>query len=182
MSPDDPRHGSVSGYGQHHKTATLPACDPCKAAMARYQNHRTLMLMRGESSTVLALGTIRRIRALVAIGWPMPALSERLGTASPQSVQNLVRKPGDTRILRSTAEKIAALYDELHMLPGPSPISATRAARKGWAPPLAWDDIDDASEVPTGFRVCAAPGCAGNVRANGLCSNCNQNRARRLAS
>ena len=171
MSPDDPRHGTVAGYGQHHKTATLPACGPCKAAMARYQNARVLMEMRGERATVPAVGTIRRIQALVCMGWSMPTLSQRLGAAQPQTIQNLARKPHDARIRVATAEKIRALYDELSMLHGPNRVGAARAASKGWAPPLAWDDIDDPDERPTGHKVCQNPECALEATRKGLCLN-----------
>lgn len=169
MTPDDKRHGTVAGYGQHHKTATLPACKPCKAAMARYQNKRVLREMRGERATVPAVGTIRRIQALVCMGWSMPTLSERLGAARPQTIQNLARKPHDAQIRVATAEKIRGLYDELSMLHGPNRVGAARAITKGWAPPLAWDDIDNPHEKPTGFKVCGAPDCADEIAYRGLC-------------
>ena len=57
-------------------------------------------------------------------------------------------------VRRSTAERIAALYDRWCMTPGPA---ATRnramAVRRGWAPPLAWNNIDDPDEQPRGVRA-----------------------------
>lgn len=180
MSPDDPRHGTVAGYGQHHKTGTLPACDACKRAVAKYQANRELMKMRGQSHTVAARGTIRRIQALVALGWPMPLLSQRLGAAQPQTIQNLARKPHDARIRVATAAKISALYEELSMTIGPSTVSAARARNKGWLPPLAWDDIDNDREPASRKRPCSAPGCARRVVARGVC-NTHYNEFRRAA-
>lgn len=182
MLPDDPRHGSVAGYARHHKTGTLPACDPCKAAMARYQNRRELMAMRGDRATVPARGTVRRIRALVAIGWPMPMLSERLGAATPQTIQNLSRKPPGARIQVATARKINDLYVDLCMTPGPSRISATRARNKGWIPPLGWDDIDRDPEPATRAVPCIRKGCAGGVVALGLCRTHYNAQAREKAA
>lgn len=163
MLPDDPRHGSVAGYSQHRKSGDIPACDSCKAAVAKYQANRDLMRMRGQSHTIPAIGTVRRIQALVRMGWPMPVLSERLGAATPQTIQNLARKPR-ARIRVATAQKIAALYDELAMTPGPSRVSATRARNRGWPAPLAWDDIDNPNERPQGTDVCSAGDCANKAR------------------
>jgi hypothetical protein len=54
-------------------------------------------------------------------------------------------------VRRNVAEAILALYDDLSMTPadGPGAWRALSDARKhGWAPPLAWDDIDDPNETP----------------------------------
>lgn len=88
-------------------------------------------------------GMTRRLRALVAIGYTETELAERLGVA----VANLNRwvSLGRETVLSSSAEAVAALYAELEMTPrtGPAARRARRLAeRRGWLPPLAWDDID----------------------------------------
>lgn len=97
-------------------------------------------------NAVPVLGTARRIRALVAIGHPMVELGARMGWPK-QNVSRVARMLCPT-ILLANAEKWAAIYDELSMIPGSCVRSRLHAQRLQWGPPLAWDDIDDPDEVP----------------------------------
>lgn len=95
-----------------------------------------------ESAVIDPTGTVRRIRALQAMGWPLREIGERCGIAT----QNLgTIASGGRGVYASTAARIAKVYDELSMTPGPSNRSRTIARTRGWLPPLAWDDdaIDD---------------------------------------
>lgn len=83
---------------------------------------------------------VRRLRALIAIGWTLEALSEPTGQS--MTTLSAIARGATTWMLGSTARTIADAYDALSNTPGPSPIARRRAARLGWAPPLAWDDID----------------------------------------
>ena len=100
-------------------------------------------------------GTVRRIQALVAIGWSQNRLAEMLGMnrsnfgSFMNADQCTVRK----------ALAVRDLYDERWNEPQTgtewhSKTSATRsrnhAKARGWAPPLAWDDdtIDDPDAQP----------------------------------
>ena len=62
-----------------------------------------------------------------------------------------------SRITVKTARTVSAMYDRLSMQPAPESITAARtrlwASRKGFAPPLAWDDetIDDPMAEPAGL-------------------------------
>lgn len=159
MSPDDPRHGTTAGYNAHRYQGEK-ACRGCKAAAATYFARREMALARGETYTVAARGSIRRIRALVAIGWSMEHQAARLGLKK-QAIQNFAVKSPDTRIRVTTAKRYSDLFDELHMTPGPSDKAREIAVRKGWAPPLAWEDIDsdeapDMSAIPRGRRRAVA--------------------------
>ena len=87
------------------------------------------------------VGTRRRIEALHAVGWSGAELGRRLGVTC-QAVYHL---RGDQPIFPGTAERVAALYDELwNAPPVGTQVRKTRnwAARNGWLPPLAWDDAD----------------------------------------
>jgi hypothetical protein len=137
----DPRHGKVAGY-----MAACP-CAPCRAAKTRYEKWRRV---HGQPLRINSLPTQRRIRALAAIGWPFSELSRHLGFRGKEYPQQLLRRP---RVNVATARKVADLYDRLSMTPGPSQEARTRAAAKGWAPPLAWDDIDDPHETPQGVQL-----------------------------
>ncbi len=93
-------------------------------------------------SVVDPTGTVRRIRALQAIGWTLAEIASRIGWAT----NNLGTLTSGYRACNAeTAAKIRAVYDELSMTPGPSARSRYWAQKRGWLPPLAWndDDIDD---------------------------------------
>lgn len=99
-----------------------------------------------DARDVDATGTVRRLRALVAIGWPIAHLAKRLGMYDT-AVGNIAR--GELAQVRATtAENVAALYRELCRLPGPSQRARIDARKKGWHGPLAWDDIDNPAEEP----------------------------------
>jgi hypothetical protein len=95
-------------------------------------------------------GTRRRLRALVALGWPARHLGDRLGFSSRTNWYLTSPDIVDAAPVRaSTRDAVRGLYDELSFtLPPPSRF-ATRARNlataRGWRPPLAWDDetIDD---------------------------------------
>lgn len=152
MNPDDPRHGSYAGAVAHY-LSRVPTCQPCKEAAATYRRNRRarLYLARSASLEVNPTGSVRRIQALVAIGHSMRTIDERMGWAWGTTSRFIVA--GHKTTHRTTALKIAAVYDELCMST-PTGTYALRnrrlAARKGWSPPLAWDDIDDPDERPKG--------------------------------
>lgn len=89
-------------------------------------------------------GTTRRLQALVAIGYSETALAERLGM-NVGNLSPLVIGKRDV-VLSDTAARVAALYNELSLTPliGKRADQARALARRrGWVPPLAWDDIDN---------------------------------------
>lgn len=104
---------------------------------------------------VPAIGTRRRIRALLAIGWTHAEQQARSGILTAVTVS----QAGEW-VTRATADAVKALYDELAMTPGPSVRTRARAARLGYAPPLAWDDstIDDPAGTPDIGEVARTPG------------------------
>ncbi len=105
---------------------------------------------RGPVRRVSRIGTVRRLRALAAIGWRWQDIAAARGFGTWQAVQDLaIREQGGIMDV-STANEIAALYHRLSGTPGPSERTRRRSAAKGWAPPLAWDDdtIDDPDAVP----------------------------------
>ncbi|NUP42355.1 MAG: hypothetical protein HOY76_36320 [Streptomyces sp.] len=101
-----------------------------------------------------AAGTVRRLQALVAAGWPVLHIAAELGMF-PTHVSHLMRMSVTT--LR-TARRVAAVYDRLWNIDpathGATPKGTLRArnlaAASGWAPAAAWDDdtIDDPAAHP----------------------------------
>lgn len=94
-------------------------------------------------------GTVRRIQALMAIGYSHSDLASR-GVDS----RNLLNQQGRW-VTRTTHDHVAARYRELSRRPGPTPRAAREAAKRGYLGPAAWDNIDrdpepDRTEVTDG--------------------------------
>jgi hypothetical protein len=150
MDADDPRHGSYAGAIQHYfdKQET---CRPCKDAAAAYRrNQRARQYLARGPLTVPSLGTLRRIRALCALGYHMSEMEKAIGRKYGY-VSQLKRYP---YVYRATAAAIADLYDRWSgTVPESTPLRSRQrkiAEARRWAPPLAWDDIDDPDEIPAG--------------------------------
>lgn len=147
--------GTTGGYWAH-RAAGDPYCASCRAAMTAYQARyrRAAYLARG-SLMVDAVGTARRLRALVRNGWTLTAIAARMGVSVALVDRWAQNKTG--HVYRATAVRVAALYDELWDVPGGSSRAASRAMRRGWPPPMAWDDdgpsnIDDPAARPADAR------------------------------
>lgn len=95
-----------------------------------------------------ALGAIRRLRALSAIGYSQNDMCRASGL-KPSTLSHLIRGTV-TRTSQRNIDVICKMYDRLSMTPGPSQRARAHAKRNCWAPPLAWDDnvIDDLESVP----------------------------------
>lgn len=139
-------------HGTHHAHRRYGCrCRATLEYMAAYQNQRRAeRRATGASRVVDATATHRRIRALFAAGWTGEELSRRLGYDRPWAVRDFL---SSGKVLRSTAEKIEALFGELEAKPGPSRLNQMRSTHKGWAPPLAWDEdtIADPTAAPEGL-------------------------------
>lgn len=153
MLPDtDPRHGTTRG----HAAGCRETC--CREARnadeRRRRKHRQVF---GARRLVNGTGTVRRIRALWAIGWTSNHIAEACGWRTPQAVTEIAQPATERRgVYATTAETVAAAYERLCMTPGPSDMNRRRAARQGYAPPLAWNDIDNPAERPKGIAADAA--------------------------
>ncbi len=110
--------------------------------------HRILAVHPQPADTWLVdgIGARRRIRALVRAGWEMRTIAARAGY-HPSVASGWAN---DQRIVRATADRVAALYDELASLDGGSTRARRWAERRGWQPPEAWSDdtIDDPHANP----------------------------------
>lgn len=98
---------------------------------------------------VPALGARRRVQALAWMGWPNREIARRIG-CSPRSLPTLLSRG---RISARLAHRIADVYEQLSTVLGPSRIAAAKARQLGFAPPLAWDDIDNERERPKGVAA-----------------------------
>ncbi|MFC5144242.1 hypothetical protein [Streptomyces aureoversilis] len=108
----------------------------------------------GAATVITAVGTARRLQALVAAGWPQHHLAVRLGMKDTNFSDTLYR----SRVTVRTARAVLCLYDELWRADprehgvGNQAYSRARnhAAARQWAPVGAWDDdtIDDPAAFP----------------------------------
>lgn len=106
-----------------------------------------------DGGNMSARGTHRRLQALIARGWSMSKLSERLGIHG-RNFSTLMQRD---QVFARTHRQVAALFDELwDQLPPREKwhdkIAYSRsigyAKARRWLPPLAWDDIDTDEEPP----------------------------------
>lgn len=105
-----------------------------------------------DAALVSPLGSRRRVQALLAIGHTQADLDVELGH-DRRCFRVHVLLNADTPYVRAlTARRVAEVYERLHMVEPPDTYGARRAKlraqRRGWAPPMAWDDIDDPNENP----------------------------------
>lgn len=111
-----------------------------------------------------ATGYRRRVQALVAHGWSLPAIARAVdGTVTEHQLRAWAHAD---RITAASARDIVAVFDRLCMLTPPTstPQQAAMAARARrlagryrWVPALAWDDIDT-DEAPPAVADVDDPG------------------------
>lgn len=121
-----------------------------------------------DTALIDATGTVRRVRALVAMGHTQQTLSEEIGCAFTYiSTLAYGRRPTVTVAL---AKAVQRAYDKLSMKVGPSVRARLKAQRLGWHGPLVWDDdsIDDPRAVPATDAQQPVATEGGNVAARWL--------------
>jgi len=91
------------------------------------------------------VGASRRLQALMRMGWRMQDIAE---TRADYYRINSIRTQRHGRVTAESHLYVADLYDKYSMREGPSKTNRTKAAKYGYAPPLAWDDIDDPNATP----------------------------------
>lgn len=112
----------------------------------------------GDGTPVPSRGAARRIQALVARGWSQAKLADRIGVTDQRVGKILAGSLANAATVRS----IHAVYEQLWDQAPPTATHRDRqtasrarnhAARQGWAPPAAWDDIDHDDAPQTGVDI-----------------------------
>ncbi len=128
----------------------------------------TVKPLPDDQALIDATGTVRRVRALVAMGHSQQTMADEVGCAFTY-ISSLThgRRPTVTVAL---AKSVQRAYAKLSMTVGLSVRARLKAQRLGWAPPLAWDDdtIDDPRAVPQTDAVGPVATEGGNVAARWL--------------
>jgi hypothetical protein len=105
--------------------------------------------------SVNAQGSIRRVQALMAIGWPISDIRDAAGLGHAALSRLASGVAVDVRA--STAAAIADAYRRLSAADGGSVMSRNRAAREGWPTPAQWDgEIDNPAADPAAWARDAA--------------------------
>lgn len=109
----------------------------------------------GDGCFINAAGTHRRIQALATMGWPLARICARIGIRPSNMNTLLTQRQVTVRMARTVREAYDQLWDKQPATTnayerGSVQRAKTLSARKGWAPPLAWDDdsIDDPDALP----------------------------------
>jgi hypothetical protein len=127
-------------YGEIPKRVTREKAEKILAVQPIVEN-------LGSRRPLPALGAHRRVQALVTRGWSLSKIAARLD----MDIANFWQVMQSERIGAGLHLRIAALYDELWDQSPPHELWHDAAAytrtinyakRKGYLPPLTWDDID----------------------------------------
>lgn len=139
------------------------------------------------ATLISPLGTLRRVHALVAVGFPQRTLARQLGMLPTNFGAMLTRD----HVLVRRALTVRALYEDLWRADpadhGATAAGISRAKRyaadRRWAPPGAWDDdaIDDPAAHPDWTGQCGTARGAAAHEEHGipLCDPCHAAAVRR---
>lgn len=174
MTHDDPRHGKTNGF----HAGCRESC--CRAAIARYEKATKYRRHAGITWAIPALGVQRRIQALMRLGWTSTDIAYECGLNNRNGVLRVLHgqkgKPC-VWVERKTYRRFAEVYERLSMtVPEHSAVRArTRsiAERRGYMPPLAWDDIDLDLEPNLAGESTAIDDVKVQRVLNGLAQDCN---------
>jgi len=121
-----------------------------------------------DTTLVAAVGTVRRLRALVAMSHDQQTLASEVGCA--YTYVSALTGGHRSQVTVALRESVRRAYERLSMVHGSSERARLKAARLGWAPPLAWDDetIDDPQAVPLTDTATPATTEGGNLAARWL--------------
>jgi len=102
----------------------------------------------GHEDFVPAIGARRRIQALQAIGHTSTVIAAHAGPGTTAAIiHNVAKHPGQW-ISRRNHDRVVVAYSALWDKPGTSLRVKAQVARLGYAPPMAWDDVDDPHARP----------------------------------
>jgi len=154
--------GRLCGYSGHKHVQNIAAGKYARInpdLAKRIRAAATKVPGADDAVYVSAVGARRRVQALIAIGYSREEIMRQTGY-SKHPLRALLNGQNEY-VLASTHHAIEKAFNRLCMKPraGKTPQeksliarSRNEAARMGWPPPLAWNDIDDPNEKPRGVR------------------------------
>lgn len=145
---ETPAACTADRHGDDYKAYSNWNCR-CPAALAGWKRYK-LQKLEGtfQPERVPAYGMHRRIQALQALGWSQAQIGEAAGL-SRQAISKLTK---GEKARKFSIGRIERAYNQLSTKTPPPSTAASRArafaAAHGWAPPLAWNNIDDPADKP----------------------------------
>ncbi|KIA63039.1 hypothetical protein [Nocardia vulneris] len=109
------------------RIAAVPVPQTVAALVASAQGHEV----------VPALGSTRRLRALVSAGWPMATMAYDLGMRRA-GMDRLIHR--SIRIRAYRHHEVVALFNRLQFEQGPSDDAAAYGLERMWPLPFEWDE------------------------------------------
>ncbi|MFF4746826.1 hypothetical protein [Streptomyces sp. NPDC001268] len=106
----------------------------------------TLKPLERPGGPVPAVGAMRRLHALAAMGWTLEWTSRQVGIS--YTATRDISSGRTMSIQRQHFSAIDRVYRQHAMRLGPSTVARDIARRKQWATAAAWDDIDDPNCTP----------------------------------
>lgn len=100
------------------------------------------------SQAVPAIGTVRRLQGMAALGHSLYSISRETGLDYAHVCR--IARGARGMVLATTAHAVADLYERWSGVPGDNDEVREEARQQGWAPPLAWaepDDVDDPNQI-----------------------------------
>lgn len=105
-----------------------------------------------KGSKINAAGTVRRVQALVWMGYPLQYLAHQAGL-SPSTVRRLANGNEWSRTTEEVRDKVVNFYDKALLSPPPehryTKQAKQMARERGYFPPGAWARIDDPFYKPS---------------------------------
>lgn len=146
--------GLMAGGAGWNQLRAVTGCST--ATISELLNETRTRMLRSTETRILAVrleqvlpeplrlpgrGTVRRVRALMALGHSPEQIAAAAGCHVCTVTDFAYGRSGEF-VRPRTARLIAGAYERLHTRPGDHARSRARAAGLGWVPPLGWDDID----------------------------------------
>lgn len=109
---------------------------------------RDLYRLAAPGARVPITGTRRRLQALMRDGYSQVWLCTQISGSDYGNRPLWTNNRSHTTA--AIADRVATVFDELHLTPGPSQRARNWATKQGWPPALAWDEdtIDDPEAEP----------------------------------
>lgn len=141
------------------------------------------------TAVIGATGTVRRLQALVAVGWPQMRVAAEMGWTPTNLTVLMNRSTATVKTARLVREVYARLWNGDPLAHGASMAGIARAKKRAadarWAPPAAWDDdaIDNPSAFPDWTGHCGTPEGASHHHRHciPLCDPCRKARSKQRA-
>lgn len=144
--------GTYAAFTRHKKAGEEP-CEVCREARNKVHREYAKRWRAGSKNLTDSAVSVRKLKALSALGWSMREVFASVGASN--GAQTIARFESRGKINIKTEAIINEAYKKLCMKVPPdnrfSRIMRGHARTKGYAPPMAWDNIEDLNEQPKGL-------------------------------